>query len=96
MSDDQDVEPARVARRPHRRLWVPPWASLGLLVVLVLLAWDGVQAWEIDHGLGASERDVALLSRPRRRPVVGFGPDTDRLERDATRRRPPRMTRSGC
>jgi len=60
VSDDQVVEPV-VARLPRRRHRVPAWVWFGLVVVVVLLAWDGVRAWQIQRSLGRAESDISQL-----------------------------------
>lgn len=62
------------------------WVAIGVLTLIVLaIAWTGLKAWEIDHGLAHAERDVAFLKADLGAGrFSAFGPDTDRLQRDAT------------
>jgi hypothetical protein len=82
LEDSDDSEPRfSLSRIPVALRWV----LVGLAVVVCLLGWFSFKAWQIDRALAQAEVDVGYLridvSSGR---FTAFGPDADRLQRDAT------------
>jgi Protein of unknown function (DUF4012) len=87
-SDDPDLEDSDDSEPRFSLARVPVavrWILVGAAVVVCLLGWFSFKAWQIDRALGKAEVDVGYLrvdlSAGR---FTAFGPDADRLQRDAT------------